>query len=341
MSGFLKQHQRFILLFLSLCVLCVTIVTISSRHDDTQEPSVSSTTPATNQALSTTNSVVTTQPDSQPVTEAPTISTEIPTEISTQPTQPPAESEAIQPTTHPTEVPTEAPTEVPTEAPTQPSEAVTYKKVDETVYALRSANIRSGPGKSYDKLDTLEWAGSIRRIGIGSNGWSQVIYNGQTAYMYSAYLSTTQPTGYAVGASGLTELQEAVLAVIESGKVTAKEGYCQAWVADIYYKAGTGSRSSRCCAAHAGEEWGVSNDWSTIQVGATVYGYGSSVYGHVGIYIGNGKVAHNVGYVKIDTLEDWIKLYDGQCWGWNGGYNLTGKSIYNCKRYGTYMVAKH
>lgn len=138
----------------------------------------------------------------------------------------------------------------------------------------------------------------------------------------------------------LTRLQKEVLKVIRENKAETQKGYCQAWVADIYLYAGTGTRASKCCANHAGEAWGVSKKWSDIQVGATVYGYSSSQYGHVGIYIGDGKVAHNIGYVKIQSLESWVKTYNGQCWGWNGGYNLTHRSAYDCKASGTFMNGK-
>lgn len=345
MSEFIKRYQKYILLCLALCLLCVTVVSVidRSRPEDQLQQSIP-TQNTVKTAAATTRPTIQTESQSTGQTDAdgtavPTEMTTVPTSQPTQPvteveTQPPTQEETTQPTTVPTEPPTEA-----TTAPTEPK--VTYREVDETVYALRQANIRSLPGKENKKLGSLEWGESIRRIGIGSNGWSKVIYDGQVAYMYSSYLSTKKPTGYEVGTSGLTEHQEAVLAVINSGKVATKLGYCQAWVADIYYKAGTGPRSSRCCANHAGAEWGVSDDWSTIQVGATVYGYSNGVYGHVGIYIGDGLVAHNIGYLKIDTLEYWVEHYNGKCWGWNGGYNLTGKSIYNCKSYGSFMVGKH
>lgn len=351
MLEFLKRYQKYILLVLALCILCVTIVSAIRRNAPQEEllnteatKSTKSTTAVTTAAA--TQTTVQTQP--QTVTTVPTVMstapttvpTELPTEQETtvppteEPTQPPTEAETTEPTTAATEPQTEQ-----TTAPTQPK--VTYREVDETVYALRTANIRSHPGKENEKLGSLNRGDSIRRVGIGSNGWSKVIYNGEIGYMYTDYLSTEKPNDYEVGASGLTELQESVLKVINSGKIPTKLGYCQAWVADVYYKAGTGPRSSRCCAGHAGEEWGVSDDWSTIQVGAAVYGYGSGVYGHVGIYIGDGMVAHNIGYLKIDTLEYWIEHYNGQCWGWNGGYNLTGKSMYDCKGYGAFMKAKH
>ncbi|MBR6505115.1 MAG: glucosaminidase domain-containing protein, partial [Clostridia bacterium] len=98
---------------------------------------------------------------------------------------------------------------------------------------------------------------------------------------------------------------------------------CQKWVADVYNVA-FGDRPSRCCAIKAGYDWGVSKNWSTIQIGATVYGYANNRYGHVGIYVGNGIVAHNIGYVDKISLTDWVTKYDGTCWGWNGGKDLTG-----------------
>lgn len=345
MSEFIKRYQKYILLCLALGLLCTAIVAVIDRsrpQEELQQPVTTQSTGSTTVATTSPATLPTMHSTSQPTADETTMPTAVTAVPTLQPTQPSTGEQTVQPDTEETMQPTTAPTEPPTEvttAPTQPK--VTYQEVDETVYALRSVNIRALPGKENEKLGSLAWGESIRRVGIGSNGWSKVIYDGQIGYMYSSYLSTKKPVSYETGASGLTKYQEAVLSVIDSGKVATKVGYCQAWVADVYYKAGTGPRSSRCCATHAGAEWGVSDDWSTIQVGAAVYGYSNSVYGHVGIYIGDGKVAHNVGYIKIDTLEYWIQHYNGQCWGWNGGYNLTGNSLYNCKSYGSFMTGKH
>lgn len=111
--------------------------------------------------------------------------------------------------------------------------------------------------------------------------------------------------------------------------IPASKGYCQAWVADVYQVA-VGNRGHAASAVAAGRMWSVSKDWSQIQVGAAVYGYSSSQYGHVGIYIGNGMVAHNIGGVKVETLESWVKSYKGICWGWENGKNLSGNPKYNC-----------
>lgn len=122
----------------------------------------------------------------------------------------------------------------------------------------------------------------------------------------------------------VNDTQKKIVAVATNSAkygISARSGYCQAWVADVY-QAVTGSRGSAHCALCAADMWAVSSDWSKIPVGATVYGYASNPYGHVGIYIGNGMVAHNVGEIKIQSLESWIETYKGFAWGWENGKGL-------------------
>ncbi len=127
------------------------------------------------------------------------------------------------------------------------------------------------------------------------------------------------------GDETVNDMQRKLVAVAinsESYGISAKSGYCQAWVADVY-QAVTGSRGFAHCALCAADMWAVSDDWSKIQVGATVYGYASNPYGHVGIYIGNGKVIHNLsGTVKIQSLESWVKDFKGFAWGWENNTKL-------------------
>lgn len=123
------------------------------------------------------------------------------------------------------------------------------------------------------------------------------------------------------GDETVNDTQRRIVAVAtnsESYGISARSGYCQAWVADVY-QAVTGLRGSAHCALCAADMWAVSQDFSKIQVGATVYGYSSSQFGHVGIYIGNGMVAHNIGEIKIERLDEWIKKYKGFAWGWENG----------------------
>ncbi len=127
------------------------------------------------------------------------------------------------------------------------------------------------------------------------------------------------------GDETVNDMQRKIVAVATNSEIygiSARSGYCQAWVADVY-QAVTGSRGSAHCALCAADMWAVSSDWSKIQVGATVYGYASNPYGHVGIYIGNGKVIHNLsGTVKVQSLESWVKDFKGFAWGWENGKEL-------------------
>lgn len=122
----------------------------------------------------------------------------------------------------------------------------------------------------------------------------------------------------------VNDTQKKIVAVATNSAkygISARSGYCQAWVADVY-QAVTGSRGSAHCALCAADMWAVSSDFSQIPVGATVYGYSSGKYGHVGIYIGNGMVAHNIGEIKIQSLESWIETYKGFAWGWENNKTL-------------------
>ncbi|MGP1544313.1 MAG: hypothetical protein ACTTIO_05070 [Candidatus Fimenecus sp.] len=129
------------------------------------------------------------------------------------------------------------------------------------------------------------------------------------------------------------DLQKTVVKIAicaEEYGITLKPQMCQAYVADVYEKA-LGVRGHAESAVMAGRVWSVSEDWKTIQVGAAVYGNSNCIYGHVGIYIGGGKVAHNInGKVIIQPLDSFINQYNCKCWGWENGQNLTGKEEYNC-----------
>lgn len=141
---------------------------------------------------------------------------------------------------------------------------------------------------------------------------------------YSQYFYNKMVHGIA-SEGELTEKQMEVIRIAtNSGSygISAVQGYCQAWAADVYEAAGL-PRDGSCCAYHSGMSYGVSSDWSVIPPGAAVYGYAGQQYGHVGIYVGNGLVYHNIGGVAIDTLSDWISYYDGFAWGWEGGADLT------------------
>ena len=65
--------------------------------------------------------------------------------------------------------------------------------VVETVYAISTVNVRSGPSTDDMIVGSLSYGESVQRTGIGNKGWSRVDYNGEEAYVYASYLSTTNP----------------------------------------------------------------------------------------------------------------------------------------------------
>lgn len=83
-----------------------------------------------------------------------------------------------------------APVQQPT--PTPPP-APTFQNVNQTVYAISQVNVRASYSTSSNRIGTLQKGQSVTRTGIGSNGWSRVTFNGQTAYIDSSYLTTTKP----------------------------------------------------------------------------------------------------------------------------------------------------
>ena len=84
----------------------------------------------------------------------------------------------------------------PAEAPVEAEPTYSFTSVNETVYATSTVNIREGFSADTDKIGSLGKGQSIKRVGIGTGdaeGWSQVEFNGQTAYISSDYLSTIKP----------------------------------------------------------------------------------------------------------------------------------------------------
>lgn len=99
--------------------------------------------------------------------------------------------------------------------------------------------------------------------------------------------------------------------------------YCAQWVTGVYIAA----KAKNIPYGNAIDMWNnYKNTGSTskdnIPPGAIVCGSGSgymgSIYGHVGIYIGNGLVANNVGHFSIEPLAQWCSWQSATCQGHRG-----------------------
>lgn len=80
-----------------------------------------------------------------------------------------------------------------TKSTTEESKEPSFTKTNQTVYATGDVNVRSSYSTSSSSVGSLKKGDSVTRIGVGSNGWSKVTFNGKTAYINSSYLTTTKP----------------------------------------------------------------------------------------------------------------------------------------------------
>lgn len=76
---------------------------------------------------------------------------------------------------------------------TKEPEEPTFKNTNDKMYAKKEINVRKSYSASSAKIGSLKAGESITRIGIGSNGWSKVTYNGTTGYIQTSLLTTEEP----------------------------------------------------------------------------------------------------------------------------------------------------
>lgn len=167
-----------------------------------------------------------------------------------------------------------------------------YTTVNETVWATEGVYVRSGPGTNYQYLTILSKGSAIKRIAVGSNGWSKVKYGSSEGYMKSEYLTTTNPNP----SSSSTTRDEIVAYAMKYlgypyvwGGNNLETGVdCSGFTQQVYLKFGiTLNRVADSQRAN-----GISISRSEAQPGDLFF-YGSNGYAtHVAIYIGDNKVIH-------------------------------------------------
>ena len=144
-----------------------------------------------------------------------------------------------------------------------------------------------------------------------------------------------------------TDVSQAILDAINKTPCPGA-GLCLKWVDDVYENAGLSPQRLNS-AYDSYKANGISTDRNNIPIGAAVYGTGTGnkgPYGHVGIYIGDGKVVDNVGSIKTQTLDEWISWQENYAknsnnvmtdingesqhgwlgWGWADGNKSRGTS---------------
>ena len=112
------------------------------------------------------------------------------------------------------------------------------------------------------------------------------------------------------------------------------DGLCATWVSKVFNNAGLGYPTGN------GNSFNMVTSPGEIKVGMVIcvqhspYGSNGYTYGHIGIYIGDGKVMHNESSrtgncsngCTITDLDQWRATYEYQCtayWGWVFGKDLS------------------
>lgn len=107
-------------------------------------------------------------------------------------------------------------------------------------------------------------------------------------------------------------------------------GLCAMWVSWVFSAAGLGYPSGNACDMYYA--WCHSSNKSELKPGMIIAVPSHAgtpagrTYGHIGIYVGNGEVRHNIGSVATWSLDRWISYYSSITtprWGWCMGTPLS------------------
>lgn len=109
--------------------------------------------------------------------------------------------------------------EITTAKPPKTQEELLWTDVNEDVTAKNEVNLRTGAGTNFDVAALLKNGTVVKRTGVGANGWSRLVYNGQTVYAITSYLTTDlsvkpEPEPDIVGGNTFAAIRD---------KVTAKQ----------------------------------------------------------------------------------------------------------------------
>lgn len=140
------------------------------------------------------------------------------------------------------------------------------------------------------------------------------------------YAQLTTSDGAELEAS--TETQKRIVSAARMTPFQGK-GWCALWVSNAYSNAGLGYIGGNANDMY--HSFAHNHDRSQLKVGMVVaveHSLGSLgwKYGHVGIYIGDGKVLHNSSSVETTSLDDWISIYGKYSpVGWGYPPSVSGK----------------
>lgn len=100
-------------------------------------------------------------------------------------------------------------------------------------------------------------------------------------------------------------------------------GLCSEWVSEVFYPVLGSYPNGDACDMFW--NWCHSRDISQLKVGMIVavpthtHTNAGARWGHIAIYVGNGMVMDNIGYIRTTSLAWWLNYYHTTAtpqWGW-------------------------
>ena len=192
------------------------------------------------------------------------------------------------------------------------SSNVTVRDYRDTLYVSASVlNVRSSWSSDSMQVGTLRYGAEVEVTGKCSNGWIQIDFNGDVAYVSGSYLS---------GSSSDND-EDAI--VVGNGSGAEIANYVMQFVGYSYVYGGASPSAGFDCSglmyyclsqfgysmnrvADDQMDQGYAVDYDDLQVGDLVFfGYGS-YSDHVGMYIGGGNFVHAStpsSGVRVDSLQ--------------------------------------
>ncbi len=128
--------------------------------------------------------------------------------------------------------------------------------------------------------------------------------------------------------SNASALQKKV-AALAWAEPTTPSGWCALWIHNIFDRLGNNEVYGNACDLY--DNYCTSSNPADLKVGMIVAVSrhpgtpGGRIYGHIGIYVGNGVMLDSSGTVRTWYVGDWADAYDGWVpakWGWYGGKSL-------------------
>ena len=130
-----------------------------------------------------------------------------------------------------------------------------------------------------------------------------------TAEVLLEIAAKAQEEALASGEANAKQVEVARNAGLGRSTHPATYGWCAAWVSGVYAYTG-GITPPHGDAIDYWNKWKASGStrMDNIPIGACVISTGDPTYGHIGIYLGGGVVASNLGYVKIETIQSFSNV---------------------------------